>query len=185
MSTRLLLQLAAFAAVECVIGILITAPNTAIALINPLLYAVTGSVWMLLPFTARIWSRVPGTATAVGVIAGILLVPFNALGILLPLSLAGQGLLFDLVLWRSRQPSPLRLGIAAALTGTVMGLASLPVIDSSWFSAWFVVAIVALRCVATVTFTFVASLLNRQLLHRGVMPIRSKGTDLPHAIDRG
>ncbi|MGM7680098.1 hypothetical protein [Microbacterium sp. A94] len=148
-----------------------SAPNTAIALINPLLYAVTGSIWMLIPMTARLWSGAPGSAAAVGIIAGLLLMPFNALGFLLPLSLAGQGLLFDLVIWRSRRASPLRLAGAATITGAAMGALSLPVIDPSWFSPWFFVGILVLRILSTVALAFAASSLSRELVRRGVRPI--------------
>lgn len=145
--------------------------NTAIATLSPALYALTGSLWMLMPMTARLWSTAPGAATAVGALTGVLLMPFTALGVLLPLSLIGQGLLFDLVLWRSSTPSPARLALAAGAVGALIGVFSLPVISAEILTPALMVAVIAIRIGSMVAFAALSALLVRSLVRRGVRPV--------------
>lgn len=171
MPTRLLLQLAAFAAIGCVLGAVTTMLNTAIASFSPPLYALTGSLWMLVPMTARLWSILTGSATVVGALTGLLMMPFTALGVLLPLSLIGQGLVFDLILWKAERPAAWRLMTAAGVTGILIGVCSLPVINPETLSVALVIAVIVLRLVAMIAFAALAAMLVRQLTLRGVRPL--------------
>lgn len=145
--------------------------NTAIATLSPPLYALTGSLWMLMPLTARLWSGAPGAATAVGALTGVLMMPFTALGVLLPLSLIGQGLLIDLVLWRAAKPSPVRLAAAAVAAAALIGVCSLPVISPEILTPTLIVMVLVARIGSMIAFAALATFLARSLVRRGVRPI--------------
>lgn len=166
----MLLQLAAFAAAACLIGAASTAINTAVAVLSPLLYAVTGSVWMLMPMTARLWTRTPGTALLVAALTGAVMMPFTALGFLLPLLLIGQGLVFDLMLWRMPRPRTAALAVTAVVTGILIGMASLPVISPEVLTPEMAVGVVTLRGLAAAGCALLGRMLARALERRGVRP---------------
>lgn len=177
LSTRALLQLTAFAAAACLLGAASSALNAAVAVLSPLLYAITGSVWMLLPMTARIWSRLPGAAIIVAAITGMIMLPFTALGILLPLMLLGQALVFEAMLWRSPAPGTVALIAAGAATGILIGVASLPVISPEVLTPALAAGVVALRAVATIGSALLGRMLARALERRGVRPAPQRQAD--------
>lgn len=147
--------------------------NTMIALLNPLLYAVTASVTLLLPFTARIWSMVPGSATGCATLAGVLVAPFSALGFLLPLALAIPALCFDLVLFRCNRPRPARLVLAAAVSAVAIWAMSLVVIDPTLLSVEFLIALVIIRLISFIVLVYIAKILSMRLIRIGVRPSRA------------
>lgn len=171
MPTRRLLQLAAFAGASALVVFVLTPWNTAIALLNPLIYAVTGSLTLLLPFTARIWSTIPGSATGCAALAGVLVAPFSALGFLLPLALAMPALCFDLVLFGCESPRTGRLLLASGAAAIAIWALSLPVIDPTLMSAWFVVALAVIRQLSFLALVLGARSLSSRLIRIGVRPL--------------
>lgn len=170
MPTRRLLQLAAFGSASALVVLLLTPFNTSLALLNPLVYAVTASLTLLLPFTARIWSGSPGAATGCAVLAGLLVAPVSALGFLLPLALAAPALCFDLVLWNRTTPRRARLLAAAATAGAAIWALSLPVIDPALLSGWFIAVLAALRLLSFAAMLLLARHLAAHLVRVGVHP---------------
>lgn len=179
--TRLLLQLAAFGAVSALIILALTPFNTAIALLNPLLYAVTASLTLLIPFTARIWSMTPGAATGCAALAGVLVAPFSALGFLLPLALAIPALCFDLVLFKCARPRPARLTLAAGTAAVAIWALSLAVIEPTLLSPAFLVALIVIRIFSFLGMVLIARGLAARLAKVGVQPVAPR----EHAPTRG
>lgn len=169
--TRRLLQLAAFAGASALVVFALTPWNTAIALLNPLVYAVTGSLTLLLPFTARIWSTIPGSATGCAALAGILVAPFSALGFLLPFALAMPALCFDLILFNCERPRRGRLLLASGAAAAAIWALSLPVIDPTLMSVWFIVALAVVRQLSFLALALGARSLASRLIQIGVRPL--------------
>lgn len=168
--TRRLLQLAAFAAANVLIVLALTPANTAIALLNPLVYAATGSLSALVPMTARVWSGLPGSAVLCAAIAGLICTPFSALGFLVLFALVLPALVFDLVLWRVRRPPMRQLVSAAAAAGILIWAISLPIIDPTFLSPTIIVLLVVIRVLSYIGLALVARVLSRRLISAGVRP---------------
>ncbi|MFC7788075.1 hypothetical protein ACU045_03745 [Microbacterium sp. MAHUQ-60] len=170
MPTRRLLQLAAFAAANVLIVLALAPANTAVALLNPLVYAATGSLTVLVPMTARVWSGLPGSAVLCAAIAGLICAPFSPLGFLVLFALVLPALVFDLVLWRARRPRGPQLVGAAAASGILIWAISLPIIDPAFLSSAIIVLLAAIRVLSYVGLVLVARVLSRRLVRAGVRP---------------
>jgi hypothetical protein len=176
--TRRLLQLAAFAAANVLIVLALAPANTAVAILNPLAYAATGSLTALVPMTARVWSGMPGSAVLCAAIAGLICAPFSALGFLVLFALVLPALVFDFVLWRAQRPRVHRLVCAAAAAGILIWAISLPIIDPAFLSPAIVILLAAIRVLSYVGLALVARVLSRRLVRAGVRPaaVREAGS---------
>lgn len=170
MPTRRLLQLAAFAAANVVVVLALSPLNTAIAVLNPFLYAATGGITAVMPLTARVWSQIPGSATLCAAVAGLIAAPFSALGFLLVFALVLPALTFDLVLWRSSHSTLTRLLGAAAAAGIMIWAISLPVIDPEFLSVFAVVILAVIRVISYTVVALIAQALSTRLIRIGVRP---------------
>jgi hypothetical protein len=121
-STRTLITVAALAASQAVIAIAL-APLTAIAAaVHPALYALLAPA-LSLAVMIGVWRRMPpGTITLIGVMAGLLAMPFQAAGILSVLAFALPAAASDVAL-RVHPPGRAGSRWSAIVVGQVVAFA--------------------------------------------------------------
>lgn len=171
-STRSLLACAAIGAVGGLIVAPITvfsAPGPALAL--PLIYALLSMVKLLPGTLAQTLLRFPGAALLTGVIVGLINIPFSSHGPMVFVSLAGVGLLQEIVpailLYR-------RWGIGVLITGNlvagaVLGLLGWRVLASSATNITVAIGYWVVCAVAAIAITFIGFWIGNRVRRSGVV----------------
>jgi energy-coupling factor transport system substrate-specific component len=175
-STRALLACAAIGAA----GGLVVAPITVFsssgpALALPLIYALLAMVKLLPGVLAQTLLRFPGAALLTGVIVGLINIPFSAHGPMVFVSLAGIGLLQEIV------PAALlyrRWGIGVLLAGSVvagavLGLLGWRALASSETDLTVAIGYWAVCAVAAVAVTFIGFWIGERVRRSGVVAAAS------------
>ena len=171
-STRILLTCAAIGAVAGLLVIMLSPLTAVLALASPPIYAAVASIHMLGPFTAAAWFRRPGAASLTALIAGLVAIPFTALGPLLVFAIAAPAVLFDLVLAidrHRRHPHITWYAAALAAAGAIIAI-SLPVIDPGLLSGGLVALVVGARLAAYLLVAWLSRELAVRLTAAGVRP---------------
>jgi len=167
-STRILLVLASLGALTALVLLALIPVGGPLAAFSPPLYALVVAVNSVLPFLARRMLGFPFAATFVSFFAGLLTGAFSSIGFLVLVPLVAGSLTFDLVvsllnrIRRDRRPGEWRWAVAAAASGVVLFLVSLPVFSPGDL----IPSILVVTLVARVAGQLAASLLSRVLAAR-------------------
>jgi hypothetical protein len=170
-STSTLLQCAAIGAVSAVLIVALSPVTYSLALLSPVLYAFVGSISSFGPLVAARWIRAPGSLLLTAVIAGVLAIPFTALGFLVVLALGLPALVGELVLLIGRFSRTRREAVwylAAFAYAVTLFAISLVVIDPSVLSVWVVILTLLGRVTSILVLAYLATRVERALARAGV-----------------
>lgn len=169
-SSRMILIVAAFGALEAVLTAASAPAMAAVAWASPIVYAFAAGFHFVLPLAAgmllRSWAAIPLTSC----VAAALAFPFSTLGFLLfpalalPTLAAGATVRLLGSQWTSRT----RWALASTVGGLVAFLISLAVISPDLFSPLFLCAVLAARILSAVTAVVLAHLLVAGLKRAGI-----------------
>jgi hypothetical protein len=177
MSTRVLLTVAVFAAVQSVLFIAVAPFTGAIAAFAPPLYALVAAVYNVMIFAARRFSGVTGAATVAALVTGLLVGGFSPLGpaVLVPLLVSAA--LYEAVLlllpgspssrdrwWRGEW----RFVIAAVAAAVGLFVVSLPVFSPEHLTGGVLALTLLCRVFGEVTASVCAGIVVRLLGRAGV-----------------
>lgn len=170
--TKVLLVCGSFAAVQVVIFLLVVPVTTAAAVAAPPLYALLAGVHSLMPFLARLVTRVRGTALITATITGAIVVAVAPIGPLVIVPMAVAGGLFDAVLWREplngRSPRAAWTILAAMTAAVGLFLVSLPVFSPEHLTASVLILTLTGRLAGEICAALVALVIARRLALTGV-----------------
>lgn len=167
----MLLQCAAIGAVAAVLIVALTPVTSSLALLSPVLYAFVGSISSFGPLVAARWIRAPGSMLLTAVIAGVLAIPFTALGFLIVIALGLPALVGELVLLLGRFSRTRREAVwylAAVAYAVTLFAISLPVIDPSVLSVWVVILTLLGRITSILVLAYLATRVERALARAGL-----------------
>jgi hypothetical protein len=170
--TRAILICAAFAALQTLIFFAVVPVTTALAVAAPPAYAVVAGIHSLLPFTARLVTGVPGTATITALITGVLTAAFSPIGLLAAVPMLTAGIVFDVALLRRRGHGPIplwRVMVGAVAAGIALFFVSLPVFSSEHLAPPILAATLAGRILGETAAALVAFALTRALARGGLV----------------
>ncbi|MBN9190591.1 MAG: hypothetical protein J0I78_07955 [Microbacterium sp.] len=170
-STRSLLVCAGFGAIGALVLGVVSPATSALAAAFPPAYAFVAGIHSLLPFIARRALGFDWAATLVGVFMGVLSVGFTALGPLIVVPLVISGVSFDATLAVQRRRRPLRESdyfVAAAVSGVMLFVVSLPVMNPERIGIGLLVLTLLGRLTGQIAAAGVAALVTRRLNHAGI-----------------
>ena len=170
--TRAILICAAFAALQTLVFFVVVPLTTALAVTAPPAYAVVAGIHSLMPFTARLVTGVPGTATITALITGLLTAALSPIGLLAAVPMLTAGIIFDAALLRRRAAGPMplwRVMIGAVAAGIALFFVALPVFSSEHLVAPILAATVVGRIVGETATALVAFALTRALARGGLV----------------
>lgn len=173
-TTRVLLTCAAFAAVQVLVLIGIAPFTATLAAAVPPGYALVAGLHSLLPFAARHYLGITGTATLTAMIAGFLASPFSPIGMLLIVPLAVGGAAYDLTLAvldrrKGAVAAPLaRDVVAGAVAGVALFAVSLPVFSAEHLTWPVLAATLAARMAGEIGASVLAARMVGRLRRAGV-----------------
>lgn len=175
--TRAYLQIAAFAATQALIIIVLVPITGSIAAWSPPVYALVAFLQTLLLFAARRFTGIRWGATLAAGITALICGPFTAIGWLLAVPLIAAAVLFDLVI-RIGERRRWSTGRDSVVAGIVIGAAlfavSLPVMSAEHLALPVLALTLLARIVATGTGAFLSALLVRRLERVGVRAHRAR-----------
>ncbi|MDN4639099.1 hypothetical protein QCD70_02465 [Agreia sp. PsM10] len=170
-STSMLLQCAAFGALTAVLITAMSPITSSIALASPVAYSLVGSISSLGPLIAARWLRAPGSLLITALVAGLLAMPFTALGFLILVALGLPALAGELVLLASSfstRPREASWYAAAATLALVLFAISLVVIDPAVMSPWVVILTLGGRMLSILLLAAVAVRVEKALTRSGL-----------------
>jgi hypothetical protein len=127
-----------------------------------------------MPFLARTLTGVSWTATITAVVAGILIWPFSAIGLLVVIPLVAGAAAFDLGLTGARNPGARRLVLAACLAGVVLFTVSLPVFSPDHLTPFVLAATLIGRLIGELVALAAARALSAGLSRAGLRGLRTR-----------
>jgi hypothetical protein len=167
----MLLQCAAFGALTAVLITAMSPITSSIALASPVAYSLVGSISSLGPLIAARWLRAPGSLVITALVAGLLAMPFTALGFLILVALGLPALAGELVLLASSfstRPREASWYAAAATLALVLFAISLVVIDPAVMSPWVVILTLGGRMLSILLLAALAVRVERALTRSGL-----------------
>jgi hypothetical protein len=178
-STPVLMMCAAFAAAGVVVYVPLSAPGGSIAALAPPLYAIIAGAQSVMPFTARRFTGVTGTATITGLIGALIAAVFSPVGPILVLLWTLTGALFDLtlLLWERRSPERARPAglhdearflVAAVAAAAALFAVSLPVFSPQHLTPTWLGLTLAGRLIGELGAVVLAGLIVRALVRVGI-----------------
>ncbi|WP_314649025.1 hypothetical protein [uncultured Microbacterium sp.] len=170
-TTRALLQVAAFAALQVIVIVVLMPVLGRLAAWFPPVYALVACTQTFLLFAARRFTGLAWGATLAAGITALVCAPFTPLGWLLAVPLMTAGVLFDLVLraaqrrrWTERRDSL----VSGVVVGAALFAVSLPVMSAEHLGPVILGLTLLARVVATAAGALLSARLVRQLERVGV-----------------
>ena len=149
-----------------------TSPITqSVALASPVAYSLVGSISSLGPLTAARWLRAPGSLVLTALVAGLLAMPFTALGFLILVALGLPAFIGELVLLAGAfytRPRQTVWYAAAAAYALVLFAISLAVIDPAVMSPWVVILTLGGRMLSILVLAALAVRIEKALMRSGL-----------------
>lgn len=170
--TRTLLSLAALGTVQGLVLIALAPALAAAATASPPLYALLAMPQTLLVFVAARLAQRPGAATLTAFFAGVLAVPFSAIGFLAIVPLVVAGAVVDVALLAARRvPTRARFALAGAAAGAALFAVSLPVFSPEHLAPEILLATLAARVLSGAMGALLSGVVARALGRAGIRRI--------------